>query len=386
MFEKFMEAGYQLANIPRAVMASFDLSAPFRQGIFFVTRLKQFIPAFKKMFGAAGSEKSFKGIQESIISHPNYKLADEAKLSLTGMDELLTEREEKFMSSWAERIPLAGRIIRASNRAYVGFLNKLRFDVFNDLIGKADAIGLNPRENPDLLKEIAGLVNNGTGRGPMGAFERGAIALNTFFFSPRLMASRLTLLNPLYYVNANPFVRKEALKSLFGFLGLGFGLIGLAKLSGAKVGLDCRSSDFGKIRIGNTRIDLWGGFQQYFRMAGQLITGKYVSSYTGKVMTLGEGYKPLTRMDILMRQVESKESPIFSFATSLLKGQDFAGKKLNIPKEIGSRFVPMVIQDVADLAMDDPSLIPLSVLGAFGVGLQTYKIERKGIPKIQLKR
>lgn len=383
--DKLKEAGYQLANIPRSIMASFDLSAPLRQGAFFITRPKQLFPAFLDMFKSFGSEKAFKELHQEIIQRPTFKLMQEGKLALTQMDNLLNLREERFMSNWAEKIPVVGIGVKASGRAYLGFLNKVRADVFDDLIKKADRLGLNPSKNTDLLREIGNFVNAGTGRGSLGGFERAAVALNSFFFSPRLMASRLTLLNPYYYVKASPFVRKEALSSLLGFAGTILTILGLAKLNGLDVGTDIRSADFLKIKKGNTRIDIAGGFQQYLRIAGQLITGQYVSSTSGKVLTLGEGYKPLTRYDILFRQIETKEAPLFSFATDLLKGQTFAGQEIDLKSEIAQRFVPMAIQDTYDLLKDDPSLLPLSVLGFLGVGLQTYSRPAaiKGMPKMK---
>lgn len=373
MWKKIKEAGYQVANIPRSVMASFDYSAPFRQGVFFIGRGKQFWPAFGKMFKPFFSEKAFKAIQEDIVRRPTFELMDRSRLALTKMGEMLTQREEPFMSMWAEKIPGVGPIVRASGRAYIGFLNKLRADVFDDLVKKATALGLDPKRNMDLTRAIAKFVNAGTGRGSLGGLERAAVGLNTFFFSPRLMASRLSLLNPVFYIRQPPFVRKEALKSLFTFASTVLTILGLAKLAGIKVGADPRSADFGKMIIGNTRIDILGGFQQYLRMAGQLISGEYVSSTTGKIVTLGEGYRPLTRADIVRRQIESKFSPIMSFANSLLKGKTFAGKDISVPKEVGLRFVPMVIQDAYDIMEDDPSLLPAGGLAIFGVGVQTYK-------------
>ncbi len=372
-FTKMAEAGYQLANIPRSVMASVDLSAPFRQGLFLISHPKKFFGSFLNMFKSFGSEKAFKATQEAIVKKPTFDLMQDSKLALTEMDNILTLREERFMSNWAEKIPVVGKVIRASGRAYTGFLNKLRADVFEDLITKADNLGLTPRSNPDLVKEIANFVNIASGRGSLGKLQPAATALNSFFFSPRLMASRLTLLNPVYYVKADPFVRKEALKSLLTVAGGLTTILGLSKLAGAEVEIDPRSSDFAKIKIGNTRIDLAGGTQQYVRMAAQLITGKYVSSTTGKEITLGEGYKPLTRMDILLRQVEAKEAPIFSFLTDLMRGQDYAGQPINITNEVASRFYPMAIGDIVDISKDDPTLLPISVLGIFGVGVQTYQ-------------
>ena len=388
LLDKMKEAGYQLANIPRSMMSSFDFSASLRQAVFLAPRYpKQFASAFVEQFKYFLKEKALQELNETIAKHPNFELAKKGKLALTEMGRFLGEREERFMSNWAEKIPGIGKIIRASGRAYTGFLNKFRFDVFNSLVEGAEKIGRNPREDTALLKEIANFVNAGTGRGSLGRFEKAAVGLNTLFFSPRLMASRLTLLNPVYYIKADPFVRKEALKSLFTFLGTGMTVLGVAKLVGADVGTEPKTADFGKIKIGNTRLDSWGGFQQYIRLAAQLWSGQIVSSTTGKIMTLGEGYKPLTRLDILERFMEYKEAPIFSFITGLMRGQDYTGKPINITKEIVKRFVPMILQDMYDLAKEEPELLPLSVLGIFGVGLQTYERQvktPKGYPQLKM--
>lgn len=377
--QKILDGLGQIVNLPRSVMSSFDLSAPFRQGLALLSHPKAFFKSFMSMFKQFGSEAGFKAVQESIQAMPDYELMKESRLAMTEVGSVLSEREERFMSNWAESIPGFGRVVKASGRAYVGFLNKLRADTFVDIINGVRASG--NELSPELAKEIADFVNIASGRGsklfgmiPVGQANP---ILNGLFFSPRLMASRTTLLNPVKYVTASPVVRKEMLKSLFTVLGSGMTMLGLAKMAGAEVGDDPTSSDFGKIKVGNTRIDIWGGFQQYVRMAGQLWTGKYTSTTTGKQYTLGEGYKPVTRWDILWRQIESKEAPIAAFVTALLRQQDYKEDPVSVTKEVKEMFTPMVVSGLYDIYKDDPELLPLGLMSIFGVGVQTYTPKSK---------
>jgi hypothetical protein len=371
MAKLWHEAGGAL-NLPRAVMATADLSAPLRQGIFLVGRPKQWGPAFRDMFKYAFSEKAYQGLAKDIQSRTNYKLMREAKLALTDLGANMAKREEAFMSTLAEKIPVFGRMARGSNRAYSGFLNKLRADVFDDLVKAAKQTGVF-EQRPEVIHDIAKFVNSATGRGELGGLDRAAVTLNGAFFSPRLMASRLNLLNPAYYVKLDPFVRKEALKSLFTFAGAAATVLGLAKLGGASVGTDPRSADFAKIKVGNTRFDILGGFQQYIVLASRLLTNQMVSSTTGKAFNLGEGYKPTTRADIIQRFFESKTSPVGSFVLQMVRGKTSGGDDVDVPVEITNRFIPMVTQDMYDLYKEYglPGLA-IGTPGMFGVGSQTY--------------
>lgn len=372
--QKLFTLGENALNLPRAMMATADLSAPLRQGAFLIGRPKQWLPAFRDMFKYAFSENAYKGLQDEIKARPSYQLMRENKLAITDMSPLLQSREEAFMSNLSEQIPIFGRIAKGSNRAYSGFLNKLRADTFDDLLKGAKAQGLDIKENPKLVSDIANFVNTATGRGNLGAFQKAAPILNAAMFSPRLVASRINLLNPIYYTKLEPFVRKEALKSLLSFVGTGATVLALSKLGGAEVGADPRSADFGKIKVGNTRFDIWGGFQQYVRALAQLISGQYISTTTGKTLSLGEGYNAPTRKDILLRFFESKESPVMSFVTSILEGKTATGSAFNLPVEVIDRFIPMVVQDMYDLYKEwGPKGILMGIPGGFGVGSQTYQ-------------
>lgn len=389
MLEKMTGWGLQLANIPRSIMASFDFSFGLRQGLVGgATHPILFTKLFIAQFKAGFSEKAFQEMQNKIFASPNYPVYKKMEIALTEVGGRLGTREERFASSWAEKIPIIGRFVRGSARAYTAFANKFRTDIADSLLKDLKTQGRDFSGDPKLLKELGHYINTITGRGDWKALEKTTTALNAVLFSPRLMISRLDLmtkmLRPSTYLTLDPFVRKQYLKSIIGFGGMVMTVLTGAKLAGADVETNPTSSDFGKIKIGNTRIDIAGGFQQYIRMTAQIATGKYTSSTTGKVLTLGKGYKPLTRKDIIMRQFESKEAPVMSFITDIMQGQTYTGQKVQLfPKELSlteiqkgeitQRFIPMIIGDMADIARDNPDLLPVSFLGAFGAGIQTYK-------------
>ena len=371
-------AAGEVLNVPRALMATLDLSAPLRQGAFLIGRPKQWGPAFGTMLRQFTSETAFQASQQQIRQRPTYQTMRQAKLALTDTGPMLSTREEAFMSKLVEGVPG----VRASNRAYVGFLNRLRADVFDDILKKGEALGL--AEDQAFLDSLGSFVNTATGRGPLRyagvgpvtgntELERTAVALNTVLFSPRLLASRLSLLDPSYYVQLHPTVRKEAVGSLLTFAATGLSVLGLAKMSGAEVGVDPRSADFGKIKVGNTRYDVLGGFQQPIVAATRLMTGEMVSSTTGREFALGDGYKATTRKDIAQRFVESKASPIGSFALALLDGKTQTGEQVRVSAEIVDRFIPMLAQDLYELTREQgASRAWMALPAVFGVGVQTY--------------
>jgi signal transduction histidine kinase len=364
-------------NLPRSLQSSMDLSAPLRQGIGLI-HTKAWWTNWGIMIKSRGSEKIFRQSQEAILARPNFQqvmgptgrvgksLAQRAGLKLTDLTDL-GKREESMQSTWAEKVPG----VRGSNRAYIAFLNNLRADVFDSLIRDAERAGLEPRFNDVLLKEIGSYINNATGRGSLGNFERTAVGLNGLFFSPRLIASRLQMMNPRNYLFTNKFVRKQYLKSLLGLAGAWATFAGLAKFAGAEVSMNPTSADFGKIKVGNTRLDPAGGFQQYLVLMARLATGKFTSSTTGQSYQMGQKFGGNTRYDTLVNFFTNKLAPVPHTAATMMSASRY--QPFMVGDNLIRMFTPMIIQDISELAQEDPRLLPFAIPAGFGMGVQEYQ-------------
>lgn len=369
--QKVHDFSVNALSLPRSIMSSMDLSAPFRQGLFLINR-KEFWTSFYKMFHYMGSEKAFKALSADIRSRPTFKLMESAGLDFTNVSAKLTAREEAFMSNWADKIPVIGRGVRASERAYLGFLNKLRADTFDSLVGSAKKAGIDFMDDPKSLRDIAKFVNTATGRGELGSLKGAGPILNSLFFSPRLMASRFNLLNPKFYIDLSPIARREALKSLLSLSGIALTVTGLAKMGGLSVDYDPRSSDFAKIRTGNTRYDILGGFGQYITLGARLLTNEKKMA-RGKIQELGDKFGTDTRLDVTEKFFENKLSPIAGFVADYLRGKDPVGKEFDVSTAVLSRFVPMIINDMVDIIKEDGwESIGKVAPSVFGVGVSTY--------------
>lgn len=404
LMERIGRAIGNALNMPRALMSSFDLSAPLRQGIFFIDR-PEYWKSFAHMFKVFGSENASKALIADIRSRPSWELMKRARLAITDPhSHFLADREEGFISDWAEKIPLVGLGVKASNRAYSGFLNKLRADTFDSMVRQYEKMGVNVATDTAKLRELANFINAATGRGSLGKrFDAANPAMAATFFSPRLIASRIQMLSPHNYLKADPVIRKQAWRSLIAYTGYVGTLAALGKYGmGWDVESDPTSSDFMKLKNGNTRYDHMGGFQQFVVLTARLLSGD-TKQQNGETRDLDDGkFGKDTRRDVLIRFLINKLAPVPSLVSDLWEGKDPTGQKVDITKHnldlgddsilknpVAKRFLPMAAQDLADVLMEDqPDLVTAitnnglktaatAVPSLLGVGVSTYKPREK---------
>jgi hypothetical protein len=275
-------------------------------------------------------------------------------------------------------------------------LNNLRVQAFLDVAEKMAESGISPKTNIAEYKSWADYVNNATGRGTGGkgkvgtAFEVSAPALSTAFFSPRFLWSRLNItgINPSMYYRMSPVARKQAIKRTLGFFGAASTILGISAFllsldddDDTKVEMNPKSSDFGKIRIGNTRIDILAGTQQVYRTLAQATTGQKKNIATGKLEELGKKYGGQTRGDVITTFFTNKLSPSASIGYKMLWLSEPEKEARKEEGEEGdddlkSMFVdltvPLYLQDIKNLSKDHGAAMAtlLTLMSVNGIGVQ----------------
>ena len=184
-----------------------------------------------------------------------------------------------------------------SARAYSTFLNGIRFKLFKHMI---ESLGQNGQVTADEAKVIAQYVNVATGRADLGKFNQAAANLNVLFFAPRFVASRFQYIAMPFYLlpsrkvsfRVKKAIVKEYARYATGiatFLATAVGLGALAYDDDDEekptVELDPRSSDFMKIKMGETRIDPMSGFAQVVTFISQVTSG-YKKNNTGELRAI----------------------------------------------------------------------------------------------------
>lgn len=367
-----------VSGVFRAMQATLDLSAVFRQGFIktvggLVSRRPQQVPQMIwEMLKQTVNEKKYNRWLYDLQENPYYDVIKESGLYISDVkNPKITAREEALQSNLVNKVPLLNILTRGSERAYSSFLNMQRVDTFLKAARAMEAQQKTIETHPDDYKELARYVNAATGRGDLGAIESWNDFLSATLFSPRFLASRVRLLTNL----ANPFWWKDTpmnVKVMYvkDIAKIGIALtavVGLAQLAGYEVEKDPRSSDFMKLRDGDTRVDLLAGLGQFVVFATRFILGETKDKY-GEVTEANRG-------EIFKRFIRSKLAPVWAIATSLAVGEDFQGDEYtlsNVPRE----FIPLSLRDVFDNWGNDDELkrslkfLPMTILG---LGVATYK-------------
>lgn len=409
VFKTFFE---NPANEIRALMTTGEMSAVLRQGGFLsLGNPGEAAKAAVEMMKAFKSGRVAHKIDMSLRpgnpeSRPNAMLYEKSKLHLPDPEIVNNPKrsEEAFQTdlpmlkaiSKVLKMPIP-RVIEAFGRSYITFLNIQRANRFDAMVA---TLAKNGEPTPAEAKAIAGFINAVTGRGNLGQLERSASVLNTTFFAPRYVASRFeTILEPVLaaartgatkagfekYADSksawsgsretDKLIAKEYAKYA---LGMGLVISAASQVPGVEIEHDPRSSDFGKIRIGDTRLDMMSGFQQAAVFLAKQISSKNKSAQTGEV----EDMDARRWLANLTRFARTKLAPLPSTVLDLKLGEDVVGEAVNPTRSIddalkfGAGLVfPITYHDIYKVLTGEYGLdekMALSLTAMLGAGVQSY--------------
>lgn len=368
-----IDALIELGGQAKSAKASLDNSAIFRQGwkTMFTNPgiwMKNAVKSFSDIANTLRGKEALDETKADIISRENYPLMKKGGLAVG-------TKEEAFPGSFMSKVPGLARLYKASEQAYTAFVYRLRADLFDKYVelAKQSGVDLNAEGN---VEGMAKVINSLTGRGHLGRAEKGAELVNNLFFSPRFVKSHFDtyLLHPLgAEVGRGTFAQKMAVKNMAKIVVGNALMLGIIHaIDKDAVELDPRSSDFGKVKIGDTRFDLSGGAASVATLAARILADSSKSSSTGEINSLSSGkFGATTKFQVMIDFMAGKASPIASVFIDYGKGKDRSGKPVTVGGEISNLLIPLPITNAYELYNDPNSANMLATIIADGLGIST---------------
>lgn len=362
-------------NVHQNWVSSGDLSA-LRQAKFIVLNpfhLKTNFQAIGSMLKGLSKAKA-EQMEQEILNRPNslngvYSMM---RLHIVPLNETnWRQQDESFRGRWAEKLP----IIRASQRAFVTFLNRVRADTADMMYAST----LN--HSAKATRSIGRFINDATGYGDLGVGQlaRQTDNLSFVIWSPRLLASRIRLLIGASAFSAPPEIRKLIAKEYAGtMLGI-LAMYQLLLMAGLEGEDDLRSSNFGKLKDGNVHWDPMGGLLQVMVFTSRLVTGQ--TKPTKAKAKIKDQPQSETFWNFLRSKFRPAVSVGFNAAAvaTLDKPKDFKGELIT-PETIGLELLaPMSVKDILDV-YEDAGIVKgtaYQIISIFGDSVSVYDEDRK---------
>jgi hypothetical protein len=376
-----------------AMTASVDNSFLGRQGMHtLMTHPSAWWPAAKKSFVdfaktmRYGDKRTMDALWADIYSSENYL---NGRYQASGV---LPKTEEQFPTSLPERIPVVGRVFTASENAFLGSGLRMRTRLFDLMTEMAKENGVDLGDKYQ-IESIGKIVNALTARGQWGKKKGMAHpAVRLFLWAPKMLKGNIDVLLAHHIQDISPFARKQAATNI---AKIASELAVIYMISNALVPgsaeYDPRSSNFGRIKIGDTRFDPTGGMSQLVTLAtrlalffsnitgaSELMFGKKIpekkSSTTGRLSFYSKKIGEVSAEEAFIDFLEGKATPGFRILIDAMKGETWEGKKPKAWRLAYQSFSPIALRNVWELREESSAdRIAGAIADFVGISSVSYK-------------
>lgn len=393
---KIAEAGSKTIKTLNAtsvtLMTTSELSFLLRQANFRAwSRPKDAIRSFSRAMRSLISPQYADQIDDVIRFTRHAKIGTKHGLWLGKWRKGLKGKEEFFEAEWLDKVPVIGKIKRTFERGYVNGINQIRSDWFEEGLQIIEKTGRGSDDK--LISKWATYVNNMTGRADLDAIKDGNKALAAMAatakkvaFAPRFAVSkwnRHKVAAELLFGKETPNAMRRLLANDAAVRWRRYErLAHYWTQNGGTVETNPQSSDFLKLKEGDTRHDVLGGDTQIQVLLARLATGETKDTVTGVV-------KDNIATEIAQQYLAGKLNPLWSLifdkfiAERTFEGEDIDDPKI-LAKVIRDKFIPLYINDIKDkifneyeeqgktMAESIQGAWPVAAHGWAGGGIQTF--------------
>lgn len=352
-----------------------------------------------------------------IANHPYFEDFKNSGGHIYAMNGLEGDAPEDFRAV-EQGAPLPnGKVITAdmipgvkrSSRSFAGFLNKAALELYSDMVEAAGANGTGATaEQKKLLADFVN-ISLGYGYGKKNVGKKLSLipaVLDAIAWAPRKAVAELkyATLYPLltnwagtrkHEISGKEIwavdkaIGRQYLRYTLGSLAFGACIVLLAKLFNGDDDddrniwsdiLDPRSSDFGRIRIGNTSWSVFAGNEMVWRLFARL--------YAGQTKTNGvvKDYK-YHGVEAALDYLRGKLNPLLGAAVDYKMNKNFVGEKLSEKSawELANDYVlPLTASALYENFAnnpDDPLAAIFNAIPTF-FGMTSYTYERDPLARV----
>lgn len=344
-------------------------------------------------FDAFFSEDEYRDIEQSIADWSLLDEATRAGLPLTkvGPDSDIGDRPEDYASGILESgvdVKLGGRnvnialpLYRRGDRSASATMNTVLMLLYENQRNAYTARGV--PITLDVAKKIAADAGDTAGRMRIGGnwpslLRETITAASVGLWSAKHTGAKMRNAATLFHaLSVDPVRRADGIKRLVGFTTMLAGLYGLTRAMGGDddtLDLNPFSKNFGRLRIGNTRINVVGNEAD---MIATLMKFAF-----GRDKTAAGEWRDIDRADPILKMIRNKKSPLMDLISKSLTGEDYKGDKVNWGSEALQSAVYMWVMDATDAIRDNfettgilPTVVEGAAVGAtsmLGAGVNTY--------------